>query len=282
VADKPNVENKPVPRVFREHVLAQNTLQGIWRDEIYKKGLNGEDVLVETIGPRHNIITQPFTNLLTALLLNDPAMTGGILYHAIGKGDPLWDTTAIPDPSKFDVQLLDELDRRAPDGITYIKYGNGKAVSGTTTTILDPERTDPIACVIGRFEPDNFFNGMTLLVTAGTNVGESRIVMDYTQSTGEIVVTVPFPLPIDSTSEYEFTPISSASPTNALEVRTTWDYPLPSDPIAFNYIREQGLFGGNATGAANSGFLIDRITHDRLWYDCTTKIVRFIDIISRV
>jgi hypothetical protein len=89
-------------------------------------------------------------------------------------------------------------------------------------------------------------------------------------------------LPIDNTSEYEFIGISSATPTNVLEVRTTWDYGLPTDPINFKYMREQGLFGGTATGIPNSGFMIDRITHSRIAKDPTIKCVRFIDIIVRV
>jgi hypothetical protein len=209
-------------------------------------------------------------------------MLGGILYHAVGEGDVIWDTTSIPVPTKWDTQLYAELDRKVPDGITYLKYGRGKALSGDTTTIVDPERSDPLECVIGRFEPDNFFAGMQLIITAGTNVGETRTVLSYTRSTGTIVVTVPFPLPIDNTSEYEFIGISSATPTNVLEVRTTWDYGLPTDPINFKYMREQGLFGGTATGIPNSGFMIDRITHSRIAKDPTIKCVRFIDIIVRV
>lgn len=256
-------------------------MQGIWRDEVYKKGPNGEDILVKEIGPRHNMITLPFTYLLAALLQNDPSMLGGILYHAIGEGSPTWDTSGTPLPTKFDVKLLAELSRLPPDGITYIKYGYGKAQSGTTTVIVDPDRVESCV-VVGRFEPDGFFDGMEVEITAGTNVGEVRIVSNYYQLSGQIEVSVPFPLPIDSTSEYEFHRLSSLTPTNAIEVRTTWDYGNPSDVFNFKYIREEGLFGGTATATADSGFMLDRVTHDRIYKDCTVKLVRFLDIIFRV
>lgn len=273
--------SRPMPKSQREEVMPNAIVEGVWRDKVYKKSESGEDTLVETVTD-HNLITQPITNLIIALLANDPSMLGGILYHAVGEGDAIWDTTSIPVPTKFDTQLLAELDRRAPDGITYMKYGRGTALSGTTTTIVDPERSDPLECVVGRFEPDGWYNGMQLIITAGTNVGETRTVLSYTRSTGTIVVTTPFPVAIDNTSQYEFVGISWATPTNVLEVRTTWDYGLPTDPINFKYFREQGLFGGTATSIPNSGFMLDRITHSRIAKDPTIKIVRFIDIIVRV
>jgi hypothetical protein len=282
VSNDKNISDKSILRGPCEKADVTKMVEGIWRDEVYEKNDKGEDVLVKTIGPIHNMITQPITNLLIGLLANEAGFSGGILYHAIGEGDVIWDTTAIPDPSKFDIQLLAELDRKSPDGITYLKYGKGLASGGSTTTILDPERTDPGSCVIGRFERDNFFTGMTITITAGTNVGEVRIVTSYTQATGEFIVDIPYPVAIDATSEYELTPISSATPTNVLEVRTTWDYGTPTDIFNFKYIREQGLFGGTATALPGTGFMLDRVTHDRVFKSPCTKLVRFIDLIFRV
>lgn len=270
------------PRIIRDHACMKKSIVGIWRDEIYHKDEKGNDVLAEASGPKCNMITLPMTQLLSALLANDPSMTGGILYHAVGAGDAAWDSIPTPPPSKFDTKLLAETSRLVPEGMTYLKFGVGTALSGTTTTIVDPDRSDPTYCSVGRFEQDGYFNGMTVLITAGTNAGESRTVIEYTQATGEIVVDTPFVNPIDATSEYEFVAISSATPTSVLEVRTTWDYGLPADPINFTYIREQGLFGGNATAAADSGYMIDRITNSRIWKDPTIKLVRFIDMIFRV
>jgi hypothetical protein len=135
---------------------------------------------------------------------------------------------------------------------------------------------------VGRFEPDDFFNGMTVEIIAGTNLGESRIVADYVQTTGQITVTTPFPLPIDATSQYQFVPEVSVDPTNAIEVRTTWDYGTPTDTFNYKYIREQGLFGGDATITPDSGYMLDRVTHERIWKSPTQKVIRMIDLIARV
>ena len=256
-------------------------VDGIWRDEIWEKDENGVERLVSRSKRKHNLITQPFTVLVARLLANDPSLIGGVLYHAIGEGDASWDTSGIPNPEWYDTQLLTELDRKTPDGIAYLKWGEGLAQSGTATMIVDPRRLE--SCVlVGRFEPDDFFNGMDVEIVAGTNLGEIRTVADYVQSTGQIVVTAPFPVPIDNTSQYEFIPAVSVQPTSVIEVRTTWDYGTPSDPFNFKYIREQGLFGGNADATPNSGSMIDRVTHERIYKGPTVKLIRMVDIIVRV
>jgi hypothetical protein len=254
-------------------------IKGMWRDIYYRKGPDGQDVLDHVTPWQHNIITQPFTYLAAGLLLGDPSFTGGILYHAIGAGAPSWDTL-LPSPTKFDTQLFAEVNRRAPDGMAYIKAGSGTALSGSTTTIVDPSRVESCA-IVGRFEPNSFFNGMTVSITAGTNAGESRTVSTYTQLTGTLVVAPAFPLPIDSTSVYEFTPVVSGTPTNVVRVTTTWPYGVPSDPFNTD-IREMGLFGGTATATVNSGLLLDRITHAKISKTSTYKLVRVIDVTLRV
>jgi hypothetical protein len=235
-------------------------IKGKWRDTYYRRGPDGQDVLDHVTPWQHNIITQPFTYPAAGLLTGDLSFSGGILYHAIGAGAVSWDTL-LPDPTKFDTQLYAEVDRRAPDGMAYIKAGDGQAVSGSTTTIVDPSRVSGTS-LVGRFEPDDFFNGMTVNVTAGTNAGQSKVVSDYDQATGTIT-TAAFPLPIDNTSVYEFTPIVSGTVTNVVRVTTTWPYGVPSDPFNTD-IREMGLFGGTATATVNSGLLLDRITHAKM------------------
>lgn len=254
--------------------------KGYYKDQIFEKDTDGADRLVDT-RESTNTITLPFTSLIAGLLLGDTSFYGGITYHAIGEGDSSWDISGIPQPNKLDTQLLDEINRRVPDGITYLKWGRGQALSGSLSTIVDPDRIAPEG-VIGRFEPDHFFDGMTVRITAGTNAGEERTVTDYVQSTGTITVTPDFTSPIDLTSQYEFISEVSVSPTNTIEVRTTWDYGDPGDPYNFKYIREQGLFGGTATATANSGLMLDRITHERIYKAPTIKLCRFIVLTFRV
>lgn len=259
---------------------ARPTTVGIYWDEIYEKGPDGQDVLVRTTEKRHNIITINLAWILPALLKEDPVI-GGIQFHAVGQGDASWDTS-LPDPTKFDTQLFDELSRLAPDGApTYIRYGEGTAQSGSTTTIVDPDRWEGTD-LVGRFEPDDFFNGDDVVIVAGTNVGETRTITDYDQATGTLTVGVAFTNPIDATSVYQIGPIPLGSVSNAIEIRTTWDYGTAADAFNFKYFREQGLFGGTATATADSGQMLDRMTHERIWKAPTTKIIRFIDLIFRV
>lgn len=251
---------------------------GIWRDEFYKKDENGRDYLFDKSVPRKNIITLPFATVMASLISG----MSGVLYHAIGDGDDDWDSTGgTPEPTKYDTKLYHEISRLVPDDVYPIKWGYGQALSGTTTTIVDPDRLD--GCVpVGRFEDDGWFNGMTVNIVGGTNEGEFSTVVDYVRNTGTLTVSPAFSSPIDSTSQYEFTSQLSASPTNVVEVRTTWDYGSPSDPFNFKYIREQGLFGGNATGIADSGYMLDRITHTKIPKDPTIRLVRLIDLVFRI
>ena len=265
----------------RERCNLSPQIKGVFIDEVWRKDpKTGKEELVQR-QKDHNVITQPFTILVPALLANDPSLLGGILQHAIGEGDPSWDSGGVPTPSKFDTKLFNELDRRAPDGIVYLKYGEGRAQSGTTIAIIDPDRIDDSG-LNGRFEPDDFFVGMQLEIIDGTNKGEIRTVVDYTQATGEIIVDTPFPGPIDNTSYYQFVPVVSTTPTNVIEVRTTWDYGDPSDPVNYKYIREQGLFGGTATSVRDSGYMVDRITHVAIWKEPVIKLIRFIQLLFRI
>ena len=265
----------------KEVVDVSRNAQGIWRDEVYQRQEDGSEILLSASKKRHNLITEPFTVLIPALLANDPGLSGGILYHAIGTGDETWDTSGIPQPNKFDRTLLNETSRLSPDGIVYLKWGEGKAHSGTATTIVDPSRIAEEG-LVGRFEPDGFFIGMQVEIVSGTNVGETRQIIDYEQSLGRITVDTPFTAPIDSTSEYEFIPQVTTERTNVIEIRTSWDYGHPSDEFNFTYIREQGLFGGVATEDKDTGYMLDRITHERIWKDPTIRIVRFIDLVFKI
>jgi len=65
--------------------------------------------------------------------------------------------------------------------------------------------------------------------------------------------------------------------TSTLLVKTTFDY---EDAGANGrFIREQGLFGGTATGAKDSGLMVDAINHPAIWKDETIRLVRFIQLI---
>lgn len=253
-------------------------IKGTWWDEVYKKSGDGE-VLVRKTPVKHNLIVEPFTKVIAGLLAGRVDWYG-VQFHAIGEGDAAWDLSGPPAASITDTELVTEMHRKVPDSILPVKYGAGHAQLGTASAIFDPLREES-GVVVGRFEPDDFFNGMMVTIIAGTNVGESRVVADYTQVTGEITTVTPFPVAIDDTSYYEFAPVASVALTNTLEVRTTWDYGIPTDPWNNIYIREQGLFGGDATILAGSGQMLDVIRHARIWKDDSLKLVRNIRLTIR-
>jgi hypothetical protein len=63
----------------------------------------------------------------------------------------------------------------------------------------------------------------------------------------------------------------SATPTSVIEATTTL---LTTDlPPSGVYIREHGLFGGNATATENTGYMIDKINERRIWKDSSNSII---------
>lgn len=60
-----------------------------------------------------------------------------------------------------------------------------------------------------------------------------------------------------------------------IEITTTFDY---TDSGANGSIREQGLFGGNATVTLDSGVMVNALRHVEIYKDATIKIVRRIRI----
>lgn len=175
-----------------ERLGAVLTLRGEWYDEFYVRGEEGQDVLKERTEITHNAILVGAGKLIAGLLANESTFTGGLLYLALGKGDPLWDTAPV-NPSFSDVALYDELGRQAPDAIAY------------TDAVGDPAPPSTI--------------------------------------------------------------------TNFIKVTTTFDY---VHAINGNYIREMGLFGGDATGLADSGLMLDAIRHAKVYKDSTFKWIRVI------
>lgn len=65
--------------------------------------------------------------------------------------------------------------------------------------------------------------------------------------------------------------------TGRILVTTTLDFGEANGPMGTGiYIREHGLFGGDATATLNSGKMIDAIRHKARWKDVTVKLIRYI------
>ncbi|HUU60446.1 MAG TPA: hypothetical protein VMZ50_12970 [Phycisphaerae bacterium] len=75
-------------------------------------------------------------------------------------------------------------------------------------------------------------------------------------------------------------PVAAGVITNSILIRTDYDFDEANGPGGTGeFIREQGLFGGTATGAADSGLMVNAINHKARFKDDTVKIIRFIQLI---
>jgi hypothetical protein len=90
-------------------------MQGIYRDQVWTR----EGRLILDRGWRSNTITTTAWPLVAGLLRNDPAL-GGILYVAVGSGDPQWDSGPATSDASL-TTLHDELVRQ-PVPIKDISY----------------------------------------------------------------------------------------------------------------------------------------------------------------
>jgi len=247
-------------------------LDGYFWDVIERR--SGGVVLVETTAKRHNLITRGWAELVARLLKGDGS--NPIQYHGIGEGDVAWDTSP-EDPFKTDDYLVNELGRLAPDSVKFIKTAYGIGTANSTSTRL---------YVTDRFEPDDFFNTQTLKITGGTGSGQSRTISDYVTPTrtteGYLEVSVAFSPTPDETSTYEVVAVDSVSATPAIQVQTTFDYGSGSEPWQNKYIREQGLFGGDATATVDTGIMVNEVRHAKIWKDTSVSLLRTIQLVLRV
>ena len=175
-------------RPKRETVGSQ--LKGKWWAEV-----EYQDGPTEVIEPDHNLIVFNAKVLLAALMKNDAAFPGGILYHAVGQGDPNWDTLGTPGPSFVQTTLIAEEFRKVPTQIVYIDENTG-----------DPTGT----------------------------------------------------------------------PTNIIRIKTVFEQ-TDVNPAGVD-LREHGLFGGDATGAADSGLMIDAINMSSIFKDNTVTLTLYIEL----
>lgn len=65
----------------------------------------------------------------------------------------------------------------------------------------------------------------------------------------------------------------TATVANKILITTTFDF-----GEATGSVREQGLFGGNATAGLDSGFMVDAIRHKEIYKDASRKIIRRIKL----
>ncbi len=106
--------------------------------------------------------------------------------------------------------LATGINRRRADGdASYQKAGT--AASGSTTTLVD---TTVLT------QANDYWNGGRLIITAGTNYGEARLISDFVNSTGTVTVDGAFPKAIDSTSKYRIVVGTDLAGTDILDTIT--------------------------------------------------------------
>lgn len=226
-------------------------ISGYWNDIIYDVDGN----VLEVTPTKKNMITINAAKAMAAFV--GGLHSGGIMYSAFGSGQSSWDITPVA-PTLYETKLVNEIYRGVPAPPKFIKYGFGKAQSGSSTEIFDPRRIES-STLVGRIEEDDFYNGMTINIVSGTNIGESRTILDYERSSGKIEVSSPFSSPVDSTTEYEIPEEVVDFETNHIIVRS--DIPAGTVSDSFNGVdyREFGFFAGNATAVKDSGLMLNKI-----------------------
>jgi hypothetical protein len=113
----------------------QKTTKGIWRDEVYRRDSTGAEMLVEKSGWNSNLIVVGMPKLLAGLMKNDPTFTGGILYHAQGRGLISFDIS-VPVPPFNSTKLVDEYFRKPPDAISYVDNDGAPSVDITNSILI--------------------------------------------------------------------------------------------------------------------------------------------------
>lgn len=69
-------------------------------------------------------------------------------------------------------------------------------------------------------------------------------------------------------------PLPPGQRSNIIEIRTTFAF--DDGPPSGFFIREQGLFGGDATSTADTGLMLNAIRQDRTFKDSSIQIIKFI------
>lgn len=252
------------------------TVRGFWWDVIGKRDERGI-MSKRTTRVRKNQICVGMTKFLSWAFIQDPATLMTNLRHGIGLGDSSW--TTPPTVEKGDTALDNEVaaTRRDVDGCIYIKAGRGKGTAaGTTSTLIDDQR----------WEATGWFNGLSIEITAGTNVGQTRTITSWDYATKTFTVSVPFTLACDDTTEYRIVPVSHGSVSGAVQIRTLWPTGGPGDPFNGIYIREQGIFydetGVTLPVTLPSGTMLNKIYHAPIWKDSSFQIERYIRFLFEI
>lgn len=104
----------------------------------------------------YQAIVSDTLRVLLAALLAEEAGYGGVLYLAVGAGNPTWDTTGTPQPDPDQDTLLDELAREA---VTVVYLDESGAEVAGPTRFLKISATFDIGEANGTWREEALFGG---------------------------------------------------------------------------------------------------------------------------
>lgn len=225
-------------------------------------GAVGPDGRVRWSRFHHNLVVASAKKVVAA------AMKGTLnsLYHAIGTGSPLWDSV-MPNVQKTDTVLYDEYYRKAIATITHVDEQTGFHV------VASPNLQDQLeATEFGAITDSTLVVGRLVEIIDGTNVGDCREITAISGNT--ITVDSPFTALPDATTKWRLGVVSNA-PTGTIDIETTF---TARDANAEGTIREEAIFGADATDELETGVLFSAIRHEPISKVNGTALSRLIRI----
>lgn len=133
-------------------VKVQPQIRGDFKDTIkYKDGT------VE-VREGHNLIVNGIFNIITSLLANKGGYLG-LQYWAVGEGLSSWNSSAPPDPSETDTQLVKEIGRKALQTGDFTWVNERGETSVTPTNRLKVRTTFGYNDCVGTWREFGLFGG---------------------------------------------------------------------------------------------------------------------------
>jgi hypothetical protein len=253
-AESEDTVSKPVTRSG-----TQLQIKGRYRDVIKKKMPDGSIKVTKTPW-RDNRVVDAAAVLVAGLLKKDTTFTDwGFLRYAVGEGNAAWDAGSPPTPAMTQALLLNELMRKPMDYVIFVR----------------PYAQFQLTGVTGTFSPGEAVMGS--VAGAGTVTSSAGLVLGVKETTAFVateVITGPSGNATVSIVDWSTgDPAPPGTRTYALESRATFAF--ADGPTPGKWLREHGLFGGDATVTADSGIIFNISNHPRIWKDDTIEIIRY-------
>lgn len=166
----------------------------------------------------------------------------------------------------------DVVTRRRPDGTDEVveetPWNSNMIVQGMSVALAGLMKNDP-----------NFVGGIKYhAVGRGLPAWDPLLIPPTPLASAVSLVDEYFRKPPTAISYLDPMGVPVPGPTKSILIQTVLDYP-EANGMAGEYIREQGIFCGQATAALNSGMMVNLIYHVAKFKNATIKITRYINFI---